>query len=180
MQSQYDVIIIGAGVVGCMTARWLSRYALKILLIEKASDVCTGATAANSALVHAGHDAVPGTLKAAMNVKANPMWDRLSHELQFSFARTGAYIVTVGADEYPKLAMLLGRAQKNGVPAEIISAEEMRRREPAINPDVSGALFVPTGGICDPWGTTIAAAENAVMNGVELRLETEFQDFLWS
>jgi glycerol-3-phosphate dehydrogenase len=180
MHSQYDVIIIGAGVVGCMAARWLSRYALKILLIEKSSDVCTGATAANSALIHAGYDAVPGTLKAQMNVKGNPMWDRLSEELQFGFARTGAYIVAVGEDEVRKLDLFLERARKNGTPAQIISSKEMRRREPNINPQVSGALFVPAGGVCDPWGATIASAENAVMNGVELRLETEFQDFLWS
>lgn len=180
MHSRYDVIIIGAGVVGCMTARWLSRYALKILLIEKSSDVCTGATAANSALIHAGYDAVPGTLKAQMNVKANPMWDRLSEELRFGFARTGAYIVAVGEDEFQKLDIFLDRAGKNGVSAEIISGEKMRKREPNISPEVFGALFVPAGGVCDPWGATIAAAENAVTNGVELRLDTEFQDFLWS
>jgi len=180
MYPQYDVIIIGAGVVGCMAARWLSRYALKILLIEKSSDVCTGATAANSALVHAGYHAVPGTLKAEMNIRANPMWEMLSEDLQFGFERTGAYIVAVGKDERPKLDMFLDRARKNGTPAQIISGAEMRRREPGINPDVSSALFVPAGGICDPWGATIAAAENAVMNGVELRLDTEFQEFLWS
>lgn len=180
MHSEYDVIIIGAGVVGCMTARRLSRYAFKILLIEKSSDVCTGATASNSALIHAGHDAVPGTLKAEMNVEANPMWDRLSEELQFGFARTGAYIVAVGEEEFQKLEISLDRAGKNGVSAEIISGEKMRKREPNIGSEVSGALFVPAGGVCDPWGATIAAAENAVMNGMELRLETEFQDFLWS
>jgi glycerol-3-phosphate dehydrogenase len=180
MHSQYDVIIIGAGVVGCITARWLSRYALRILLIEKTSDVCTGATAANSAVIHAGNDAVPGTLKARMNVNGNPLWDRLSEELQFEFSRCGAYILAVGKDEWASLDMFLERAHKNGVSAEIISAEEMRKREPNINPEVCGALFVPSGGVCDPWGATIAAAENAVMNGVELRLETEFHDFLWS
>jgi len=180
MHSQYDVIIIGAGVVGSMTARWLSQYPLKILLIEKSSDVCTGVTAANSAIVHAGYHAVPGTLKAAMNIQANPMWDQLSEELQFGFERTGAYIVAVGQDERSKLDMLLDRAQKNGTPARIISGKEMLKREPEINPGISGALFVPTGGICDAWGATIAAAENAVMNGVELRLDTEFEDFLWS
>jgi glycerol-3-phosphate dehydrogenase len=180
MHTQYDVIIIGAGVVGCMTARWLSRYDLQILVVEKSSDVCTGASAANSALIHAGYDAVPGTLKAEMNVKANPMWDRLSKDLQFGFERTGAYIVAVGKDELQKLELFLDRAQKNGTPAQIISAKEMQRREPGINPDVSGALFVPTGGICDPWGATIAAAENAVMNGVDLRLETDFQAFIRS
>lgn len=180
MQPRYDIIIIGAGIVGSMTARWLSRYALKILLIEKASDVCTGASAANSALVHAGHDAVPGTLKALMNVRANPMWDELSQELQFGFERQGAYVVAVNRSEFDRLPLFLERAQRNGVFAEIISGEEMTKREPHVVPGVSGALFVPAGGVCDPWAATLAAAENAVMNGVELRLDTEFQDFLWS
>ncbi len=179
MHEPYDIIIIGAGIVGAMTARTLARYDLRILWIEKESDICTGATAANSALVHAGHDAIPGSLKAEMNVKANPMWDRLSEELQFAFGRTGAYVVAIGAEECAKLEQLRDRAQANGVPAEIISGEEMRQREPQINPDVSGALHIPTGAICDPWGATIAAAENAVMNGVELRLNTEFLDFIW-
>ncbi|MDX9953285.1 MAG: NAD(P)/FAD-dependent oxidoreductase [Anaerolineae bacterium] len=180
MQNPYDIIIIGAGIVGTMIARTLARYNLRILWIEKASDICTGATAANSALIHAGHDAIPGSLKAEMNVKANPMWDQLSAELHFAFGRTGAYVVAVGPDEYSRLEQLLARAQQNGVPAEIISGEEMRRREPQINPEVSGALYVPSGAIVDPWGATIAAAENAVMNGVELRLNTEFLDFIFA
>ncbi len=178
MQS-YDIIIIGAGIVGAMIARTLSRYDLDVLWIEKESDICTGATAANSAIVHGGYDAVPGSLKAETNIAGNAMWDRLAAELQFPFARTGTYVVAVGAEELAALAELKQRGDAGGVPTEIISGEEMRRREPAINPDVSGALFCPTGGLCDPWAATIAAAENAVMNGVELRLNTAFEDFIW-
>jgi len=180
MQNAHDIIIIGAGIIGAMIARTLARYDLRILWIEKASDICTGATAANSALIHAGHDAIPGSLKAEMNLQSNPMWDRLSEELHFAFGRTGAYVVAIGADEYARLEQLLERAQQNGVPAEIISGEEMRQRESQINPEVSGALYVPSGAIVDPWGATIAAAENAVMNGVELRLNTEFLDFIFA
>ncbi len=179
MSSFHDVIIIGAGIVGAMIARTLSRYELRILWIEKASDICTGATAANSALIHAGHDAIPGSLKAEMNVKANPMWDQLSEELQFALGRTGAFVVAIGTEEYARLEPLLDRARQNGVPAEIINGAEMCRREPQINPEVSGALYIPSGAIVDPWGATIAAAENAVMNGVELRLNTEFLDFIF-
>ena len=178
MQEQYDIIIIGAGIVGAMTARFLSRYDLKILLIEKESDICTGATAANSALVHGGFDAVPGSLKAEMNVKGNAMWDQVAEELQFPFARVGAYVVAIAEEELPTLEELKQRGDENGVPTEIISGEEMRKREPMINPAVSGALFCPTGGICDPWAATIAAAENAVMNGVTLKLNTRFEDFM--
>jgi len=178
MQS-YDIIIIGAGIVGSMVARTLARYDLDILWIEKESDICTGATAANSAIVHGGYDAMPGSLKAQTNIAGNAMWDQLAAELQFPFARTGTYVVAIGAEELAALDALKQRGDAGGVPTEIISGAEMREREPSINPVVSGALYCPTGGICDPWAATIAAAENAVMNGVELRLNTAFEDFIW-
>ncbi|MGC9393582.1 MAG: NAD(P)/FAD-dependent oxidoreductase [Anaerolineae bacterium] len=181
---KHDIIIIGAGVVGSMVARTLSRYDLvasdlDILWIEKASDICTGATAANSAIVHGGYDAMPGSLKAETNIRGNAMWDQLAAELQFPFARIGTYVVAIGAEELAALDELKRRGDAGGVPTEIISGEAMREREPDINPNVSGALYCPTGGICDPWAATIAAAENAVMNGVELRLNTAFEDFIW-
>ena len=94
----YDVIIIGGGIVGTMTARELSRYALSVLLIEKEVDICMGTSAANSAAIHAGHDPMPGTLKAEMNSLANPMWDALSAELGIPFLRHGAYIVAINED----------------------------------------------------------------------------------
>ena len=175
----YDIIIIGAGVVGAMVARMLARYDLDVLWIEKESDICTGATAANSAIVHGGYDAMPGSLKAETNVRGNAMWDRLAAELQFPFARTGTYVVAIGDEERATLVELKQRGDASGVPTEIISGAEMRQCEPSINPEVSGALYCPSGGICDPWAATIAAAENAVMNGVELRLNTAFEDFIW-
>ncbi|MEW6651591.1 MAG: NAD(P)/FAD-dependent oxidoreductase, partial [Chloroflexota bacterium] len=175
----YDIIIIGGGVVGCMIARFLARYKLNILLIEKESDVCTGASGANSAIVHPGYDPKPGTLKAALNVLGNAMWDNLSGELGFGFERRGDYVVAIGKDELPALDALLKRGHRNGVPGlHIIKAEDMRTREPHINPEVSGALWAPTGGICDPFMVTVAAAENAVQNGVTVLLETAFQDFV--
>ncbi len=154
----YDVIIIGAGIVGCMTARFLSRYRLDILLIDREADVCCGASAANSAVVHAGYDPQPGTLKAAMNVLGNSMWDTLSGELGFEYSRRGDYVVAIGDEEMQALERLLEQGRRNGVPGmHFILKEEMRAREPNINPDVSGALWAPTGGICDPFMATVAA-----------------------
>ncbi len=179
MPEVYDVIIVGGGVVGCMTARFLSRYKLSILLIEKEADIGTGASSANSAIVHAGYDPLPGTLKAKMNVAGNPMWDALAGELNFPFERRGDYVVAVGKTELASLKKLLEQGRKNGVPGmHLITADEMRHREPNITPQVSGALWAPTGGICDPFMVTIAAAENAVQNGVKILLETAFQDFI--
>ncbi len=178
-QSRYDVIIIGAGVVGCLVARALARYRLGVLLLEKESDVASATTAANSAIVHAGYDPPTGTLKAALNVAGNRMWDTLAGELNFAFQRCGDYVVALDAAERSALETLLARGRANGVPGlAIISGEEMRRREPRINPEVNAALAAPSGGICDPFGVAIAAAENAVVNGVTLMLETAFEDFV--
>ena len=173
----YDVIIIGGGVVGCMTARALSRFNLSVLLIERESDIGAGASAANSAIIHSGHDPVPGTLKAEMNRIANPMWDQISSELGIPFRRTGAYIVAIDED-CSCLDTLRERAKKNGVQAEVITAEEMKIREPLINPLVSGALYTQTAGMVDPFAACIAPIENAILNGVEVLTETAFMDFI--
>ncbi|NPV85543.1 MAG: NAD(P)/FAD-dependent oxidoreductase [Anaerolineae bacterium] len=179
MAEAYDIIIVGGGIVGCMVARYLSRYKLDVLLIEKEADVCTGASAANTAIVHAGYDPMPGSLKAKLNVAGNAMWDTLAGELNFAFDRRGDYVVAIGDEELAHLQCLLEQGKKNGVPGiHIISGEEMRNREPEINPSVSGALWAPTGGICDPFGVTIAAAENAIQNGVKVYLETAFEAFI--
>ena len=179
MPHQYDILIIGGGVVGSMTARFLSRYHLKILLIEKEADIGMGASSANSAIVHAGYDPVPGSLKAKMNVQANAMWDTISGELGFPFERRGDYVVAIGREELKALDALLEQGKQNGVPGmHIISADEMRHREYNINPEVSGALWAPTGGICDPFNVTIAAAENAVQNGVTVLTDTAFLEFV--
>ncbi len=176
---KYDVIVIGAGVVGCMVARTLSRYKLDILLIEKEADVCMGTTAANTAIIHAGYDPVPGSLKAVMNVAGNRMWDTLAGELSIPFERRGDYVVAIGEEELPALDELWERGVKNSVPGMLmLSGDEVHRREPNINPKVSGALWASTGGIADPFAATVAAAENAVMNGVTLMLETAFEDFI--
>ena len=165
--------------VGSMIARWLSRYQANILLIDKEVDLGMGATSANSAIIHPGYDPEPGSLKALTNVRANPMWDQLSAELNFAFERPGDFVVGIGEQELPAVEKLYQQGINNGVPGmKLISATEMRDLEPLINPEVSGALWASTGGTCDPFQVTVAAAENAVMNGVKVLLETEFQDFL--
>ena len=175
----YDVIIIGAGMVGALIARELARYRLRILLLDKASDVGEGTTKANSGIVHAGYDPGPCTLEARLNVAGNAMFDQTCAELDVDFDRRGTYVVGIGEDDRYALEELYQRGLANGVPGlSIISGEELRRREPAITERALGALYAPTGGIVDPFDVCIAAAENAVMNGVELKLETEMSDFV--
>jgi glycerol-3-phosphate dehydrogenase len=176
----FDIIIIGGGVVGCMAARFLSRYEKSILLIEKEADIASGASAANTALIHPGYDPIPGSLKARLNVAANPLWDNLAGELNFELERAGDYVVAIGQNEVAKLDQLMNQGKQNGVPGmHLISSDEMRKREPLINPQVSGAIFAETGGMCDPFMATIAAAENAVQNGMRIFLETSFEEFIF-
>jgi glycerol-3-phosphate dehydrogenase len=180
MPQTYDVIIIGGGIIGSMAARYLSRYQLSILLIDRETDICMGTTAGNSAFVHAGYDPVPGSLKALTNVEGNALYEQLSVELGFDFECNGDYVVAIGHEEIPALERLMAQGKKNGVPGlTMIPGEEFLRREPLINPDAVLAMWAPSGGTCDPFGANIAACENAIQNGVEVLLETEFLDFLW-
>lgn len=169
-----DITIIGGGVIGCLIGRELSRYKLKTLLVEKESDIANGTTKANSAIVHAGFDAKPGTLKGRFNVEGNAMYDRVCGELGVPFKRNGSLVLAFSEDELPELHGLLERGKKNGVPGlELLSGDEVRRREPRISEEVVEALYAPTGGIVGPWDLAIAAAENAMDNGMELMLDTE-------
>ncbi len=176
---QYDVIVIGAGVVGAFVARALSRYQLRVLLMDKASDVGEGTTKANTAIVHAGYDAKPGTLKASLNATGNAMFEQVCRELDVDLDLCGTYVVALGPEELGTLDDLRRRGVQNGIPGlSFIDGAEMRRREPAIAEGAQGALYAATGGIVDPFGLCIGAAESAVLNGVELALETEAIGFL--
>lgn len=170
----YDVSIIGAGVAGSLIARELSKYRLKICLIDKASDVAAGSSKANSAIIHAGYDAEPGTLKALLNVRGNALMERLAGELGVSFKRTGSILVAFSEDGMETVRHLYKRGLENGVPElDIIPGERVKELEPNISKDVVGALYAKTAGIICPYGLTAAAAENAVDNGAELLLERE-------
>jgi glycerol-3-phosphate dehydrogenase len=179
VQDHFDVIIIGAGVVGSLVARELSRYRLEILLIDKEPDVGSVTSAANTAIIHAGYNPPSGTLKATLNIAGNRLWEELAAELGFAFERTGDYVVAVGDDELAGLTALLERGRRNGATGmRILTADEVQRREPRISPRVTAALYAPSGGICDPFAVTVAAAENAVLNGVVLKLQTSFLAFV--
>ena len=168
-----DVCIIGAGVTGSSIARELSRYNCKVTVVEKASDVCEGTSKANSGIVHAGFDAVPGTKKAFFNVKGSKKMEALSKELDFPYKRNGSIVLCFSKEDYPKLEELKRRADANGVEGvEILTGDEIRAKEPAISEDAVAALWAPTGGIVCPFNLTIAMAENATVNGVEFKLNT--------
>ncbi len=170
----YDVAIIGGGVIGCAVARELSRYDLKISVIEREEDVCSGTSKANSAIVHAGYDATLGSWKARFNVEGNRMMGKLAQELDFSFIQNGSLVLCFSEDEVQGLEELLEKGKKNGVEdLSVLSGDEVRAMEPNVSGQVVAALYAPTGGIVCPFGLTIALAENACDNGVEFLLQTE-------
>ena len=170
----YDVAIIGAGVVGGMIARTLAAYRLNIVIIEKAHDVATGATAANSAIVHAGFDAKEGTLKAKLNVRGSEMMPLVCEELGVKYRNNGSLVIGFSDEDKATLQTLYERGAKNGVRGlELLSAEALRALEPNISKNATCALHAPTGSIVCPYELTFAAIGNAMDNGAELLLDSE-------
>lgn len=173
----YDVIIIGSGVAGAASARELSRYKVNACVLEKEDDVCCGTSKANSAIVHAGYDAANGSLMAKLNVRGNEMMEALSKELDFPFKRNGSLVLCRAEEDMPNLQALYDRGVKNGVKdLRIITKEEVKAMEPNITDDVVAALYAPTGGIVCPFNLNIALAENANVNGVDFKFNTEVQN----
>lgn len=173
----YDIIIIGAGVSGAAIAREISRYGLKVCVLERGADLCAGTSKANSAIIHAGHDAKPGTLKAKFNVEGNAMMDDLARDLDIPFRRNGSLVICTDPENREGLEVLLERGRENGVPGlRIISGDEARAMEPNLSEKVTAALYAPTGGIVCPFELNIAMAENAAMNGVEFFFNADVKD----
>lgn len=167
-QTAYDVAIIGGGVTGCAIARELSRYALSVCLLEKEEDVCSGTSKANSAIVHAGFDATPGSLKARMNVEGSRMMAELARELDVHYQQNGALVLCFAQEDMSRLQELYDRGVENGVEGmRILSGDEARALEPMLSENVVAALHAPTSAIICPFDLTIALAENACENGVD-------------
>ncbi|WP_243325895.1 NAD(P)/FAD-dependent oxidoreductase [Clostridium perfringens] len=169
-----DIIVIGAGVVGCSIARELSKYNLDVLVVEKNSDVSEGVSKGNSGIVHAGYNEKIGTLKAKLNIEGNKIFDDLSRDLQFPFKRNGAFILAFSDEEMKTLEGLKENGEKLGVEGlEISTREEALNIEPNLNKEIVGVLNVKTSGIVSPYEMTIALAENAAENGVEFKLNSK-------
>ncbi|TGY46180.1 NAD(P)/FAD-dependent oxidoreductase [Clostridium perfringens] len=169
-----DIIVIGAGVVGCSIARELSKYNLDVLVVEKNSDVSEGISKGNSGIVHAGYNEKIGTLKAKLNIEGNKIFDDLSRDLQFPFKRNGAFILAFKDEDMNILESLKENGEELGVEGlEILTREEALNIEPNLNKEIVGVLNVKTSGIVSPYEMTIALAENAAENGVEFKLNSK-------
>eukprot|EP00759_Apiculatamorpha_spiralis_P024140 PhF_6_TR27829/c0_g1_i1/m.40600/K00111/glpA, glpD; glycerol-3-phosphate dehydrogenase len=171
---RYDVVVIGAGCIGGAVARELSKTKASVLILEAADDVTQGATKGNSGIVHAGFDDKPGSVRAKYCSKGCLMFPQLDRELHFGFQRNGSLVIAKSKEDEATLVKLLEQGKVNGVSnLRIIEQEELRRLEPNIHPGATQALLAQDAGTITPYEYAIALCENAVDNGVELRLRRE-------
>lgn len=166
--------VIGGGVVGCAILRELSRYRLRLVLLEKEAEVGFGTSKSNSGIIHAGHHGAAGTLKGRLEWEGNQMWDQLAAELGFGFRRCGELTVALRPEDLPVLQQLKEQGEARGVPGLAFwDKETIRREEPNLHPAIEVALYAPTSGVVNPYEACFTLAQNAAMNGAELLLEHE-------
>lgn len=170
----YDIAIIGAGISGSAIARELSKYNLKTIVLEKGVEVCQGTTKANSAIVHGGFDAKEGSLKAKLNVAGNKLYPQLCKELDVEFKQNGSLVLAFNEEDEKHIKELYDRGIKNNVEGlKILSKEEVIKIEPNVNKNVISALLCEVAGIVCPFNLNVALMENAINNGVQLKLQAK-------
>jgi len=166
----YDVIVIGAGIIGALITHALTPYHMRVLVIEKNNEVGDETTKANSAIIHAGYDPEPGTLKARLNVLGNALYGTLCDELGVAFQRCGSYVLATTDEECDTLRALVNRAHQNGVSVELMTGDQIREKEPHVSTQVMLGLYAPSAGILAPWDVVYATLNNAVAYGNEVHL----------
>ena len=182
----YDIVIIGAGVIGCAVAYRLGQYEGRFAVVDAAHDVSEGASKANSGIVHAGYDAKAGTEKARLNVKGARMMKELCRQLGVPYGQPGALVLGFHEEDRQALTALYDNAIVNGVPGcRLIERDEILKMEPNINPEVLLALDVPASGLVSPYELTHALADSAAENGVDFLLGQtvtglSHQDGVWT
>ncbi|MBQ6919976.1 MAG: NAD(P)/FAD-dependent oxidoreductase [Synergistaceae bacterium] len=170
----YDIVIIGSGITGASIARELSKYKLNIAVIDKASELPSGASRANSSMIHGGFDDEPGTVKAKFCVPGNKLWHKLKDTLDVHLDECGSFVCAFNDDEVKHLELLLQQGKTNGsAGVEIISGEKLREKEPNVSPDIVAALWSPEAGIINNFEAVNAMIESAEINGAKLFLETK-------
>ena len=163
-----DVLIIGAGLLGCFTARNLTRYDIDVIVLEKEDDVCRGISKANTGIIYSGYDHKPGSEKHKLCVQANEAFDRLCHELEVPFRRPGSLMISYG----PKGDAVIARKYRDGIEGgvqglSLLNGSEAEAMEPALAKGITSALYSSETGTVDPWELCIAAYENARENGAQ-------------
>ena len=165
-----DVLIIGAGLLGCFTARNLKRYKADVIVLEKENDVCRGISKANTGIIYSGYSNSPGSFKQKLCVQANEDFDRLCRELEVPFKRPGSLMVGYGPVSDAVIARKYRSGIKGGVSGlRLLDGKEAEKMEPALAKGITSALFSAGTGTLDPWELCIAAYENAAGNGAVFR-----------
>lgn len=176
-EATYDVVVVGAGVVGAAVARELARYRLRTALVDASDDIGNATSKANTAILHTGFDAVPGSLEARLVREGRDLLAAYAAEAGIPVERVGALLVAWDEDQLAALPGLRDKAERNGYHASrIIGADELRAREPHLGPGALGALDVPDESIICPWTTPLAFATQAVRAGVHLHLNCRVRD----
>ncbi len=171
MKQSYDVAIVGAGIVGSFIAYELSRYHLKVALLDKESDAGLGTSCRNSGVLHAGFYYPTGSLKAKLCTEGNRMMRKLQEYLHFPLKSTGKLLVAFRKEEVEELYRLKEQGEANGVELEIVKKEGIEKLQPGVQAMMG--MYSPNTAIFSPYGATIAAAETAARNGVDVLLQTE-------
>ncbi|MEG0764857.1 MAG: FAD-dependent oxidoreductase [Pseudoflavonifractor sp.] len=169
----YDVLIIGCGISGAAAAFELSKYRLSIAVLEAENDISCGSTKANSAILHAGYDPLPGSLMGKLNARGSALAKDLCAKLDVPYRQVGSLVAAFSPAERDTLEELLARGRANGVAdLQLLDGDAARALEPGLSPDVTAALYAPTAAICSPWEYCLALAETALKNGAELFLNS--------
>ena len=169
----YDVAIIGGGVIGCAIARELSRFHIRTVLLEKCTEVSFGTSKTNSGIIHAGHHSSKDTLKGQLVVHGNKLFDTLCRDLNFAFRRIGELVVAQSEEDIAVLEQLKEQGNEKGVPGlEMWDQKRLRREEPNLSHEIIAALYAPSAGVINPYEFAFALIENAVDNGVDLKVDS--------
>lgn len=172
----YDVAIVGGGIVGCSIARELTRYRIRVALVEKECDVGFATSKSNSGIIHAGHHSAPDTLKGPLEWAGNQRWTQLHAELDFGFKRVGELMVAWRPEQVAVLEKYLARGTERGVDGlEIWDGARIRREEPNLNPEIIAALYAPTAGVVNPYEVCFSMLESARRNGLEIFVSSPVQ-----
>lgn len=173
----FDIIIIGAGIVGTSLAYELAKYQLDICVLEAENDVSMGTTKANSAILHAGYDPKAGSLNAKLNVEGSILAKELCKKLDVPRKQIGSLVIAFSEEELSTIKELYDRGNQNGVEGlQILTAEETLEMEPNLNSEVLGALYAPTAAIVNPWEFALALGETAKVNGVDFKFNQRVSD----
>lgn len=172
----YDVVVIGGGIIGVSAAYELSKYKLSVALLEKNNDIADETTKANSAILHAGYDPMPGSLMAKTNVRGSKLAKELCKSLDVPYNQIGSLVLGFTDEDEETIKELFRRGQENQVPnLKILTQKELREMEPNVSEEAKLALYAPTAAVVNPWEYAIAIAEAAANNGVEIHLNSEVQ-----